>query len=148
MPRPPEIRRDRWSAAGLGLIAIAYLVLGRRYPLDTLAEPGPGVFPLAAGTALLGLALWQLVATPGGRAPDADSLAPSHRGAPWLVAAVLVTYAAVLPTVGFVLASFALVVVTARLMGLPGWWRPLALGAGVAIATRLVFLTWLGVPLP
>jgi len=107
------------------------------------------VFPLAAGIALLALAVGQFVAAGRHPAPGADGpAAPARRRAPLVVAAALVVYAGVLPAVGFVIASFALVVVTARLMGLPGWWRPLALGVGVAVATRLVFVTWLGVRLP
>ena len=33
---PRSARRDQWTAAGLGLLALAYLAAGRRYPLDTL----------------------------------------------------------------------------------------------------------------
>ena len=140
--------RDRWSALGLAGLAIAYLAVGRAYPLDTLATPGPGIFPLAAGLALLALAAWMFAAAGRASAPGpADEAAPAPR-APLAVAAVFVLYAAAVPALGFMLASFALVVVTARLMGLVGWWRPLALGAGVAAATRLIFVTWLGVPLP
>ncbi len=60
-------RRDQWSAAGLAVLALGYLLAGRQYPLDTLATPGPGIFPLAVGLALLALAIWQLLA--GGRRP-------------------------------------------------------------------------------
>jgi len=89
-PRPAA-RRDHWSALGLAVLALGYLLAGRRYPLDTLATPGPGIFPLAAGLALLALAVWQ---------------------------------------------------------GLDGWWRPAALALAVTAASRLLFGTWLGVPLP
>jgi hypothetical protein len=141
-------RRDRWSALGLAVLALGYLVAGRGYPLDTLAAPGPGVFPLAAGLALLALAGWQL-ATAGrtvGRAV-ADPAEVTRRQ-PLVMAAGLVLYAAALPVIGFLSASFALVVVAARLMGLPGWWRPVALALGVVAVSRVVFVTWLGVPLP
>jgi putative tricarboxylic transport membrane protein len=140
--------RDRWSALALAVLAIAYLVAGRPYPLDTLAAPGPGVFPLAAGLALLVVAAWMFVAAGRESASGAAGAEAASPRTPLALAAVLVLFAAALPALGFVLASFALVVVTARLMGLPGWWRPLALGAGVVAATRLVFVTWLGVPLP
>jgi putative tricarboxylic transport membrane protein len=139
---------DRWSALALAVLAIAYLVAGRPYPLDTLAAPGPGVFPLAAGLALLVLAAWMFGAAGRESASGSADADPRSRRTPLAIAAVLVLFAAALPALGFVPAGFALVVVTARLMGLPGWWRPLALGAGVVAATRLVFVTWLGVPLP
>jgi len=144
-PRPAA-RRDHWSALGLGVLALGYLLAGRRYPLDTLATPGPGIFPLAAGLALLALAVWQFVSA-GRSAPD-----PADGGgvprAPVIMSAVLVLYAAALPVLGFLLTSFALVIVAARLMGLDGWWRPAALALGVTAASRLLFGTWLGVPLP
>jgi putative tricarboxylic transport membrane protein len=136
--------RDRWSALGLAVLALGYLAAGRHYPLDTLATPGPGVFPLAAGIALLAAAAWMLAAAGrGGSAPDGPPPAP-----PLALPASLVLFAAVVPFAGFLAASFALVVVTARLMGLPGWWRPLALGAGVVLVARVAFVGWLGVPLP
>ena len=144
-PRPAA-RRDHWSALGLGVLALGYLLAGRRYPLDTLATPGPGIFPLAAGLALLALAVWQFVSA-GRSAPD-----PADGGgvprAPVIMSAVLVLYAAALPVLGFLLTSFALVIVAARLMGLDGWWRPAALALGVTAASRLLFGSWLGVPLP
>jgi hypothetical protein len=138
--------RDRWSALGLVVLALAYLAAGRQYPLDTLATPGPGVFPLAVGIALLAAAAWMLAAAGrGGSAPDGPAPTPVP---PLALSAALVLFAAVVPFAGFLAASFALVVVTARLMGLPGWWRPLALGAGVALVARVAFVGWLGVPLP
>jgi hypothetical protein len=147
-------RRDRWSAVGLAAVALGYLLSGRRYALDTLATPGPGIFPLAAGLALLALAVWQFMAagriaaprTPAAR-PAVDAPAPALTRTPQIMTAVLVAYAAALPVVGFLPASFVLVVVAARLMGLPGWWRPAALALGVTVACHVIFVTWLGVPL-
>ena len=140
-------RRDRWSAAGLAVLALAYLLLGRAYPLDTLASPGPGVFPLAAGLALLALSVWQLVTAGRETAPSAPADPPRSRAALVMVA-VLVVYAAALPRLGFLAPSFVLVLVAARLMGLSGWWRPAALALGVTLACRLIFVSWLRVPLP
>jgi len=168
--------RDRWSAVGLAVIALGYLLAGRGYALDTLASPGPGVFPLAGGLALLCVAAWQFatagriarpptadargVSEPGDAgaalataetsavAPRADVHETSRRRAPLVMAVALVLYAAIMPVLGFLLASFVLVVVAARLMGLPGWWKPVALALGVVAVSRVVFATWLGVPLP
>ena len=137
--------RDRWSALGLAALALAYLAAGRRYPIDTLATPGPGVFPLAVGLALLASAVWILAAAGRGAPPAGGAAAPAP---PLALCAALVGYAALVPVVGFLPASFALVVVVARLMGLGGWWRPLALAAGVVAVARVAFVGWLGVPLP
>jgi hypothetical protein len=139
-------RRDRWSALGLAVLALGYLLAGRRYPLDTLATPGPGIFPLATGGALLALAIWQfLAARRAGPDPGDGGAVPR---AALNMSVVLALYAATLPVLGFTLTSFALVLVAARLMGLAGWWRPAALALGVTLASRAVFVTWLGVPLP
>ena len=143
MTRPSA---EQWCAAGLAVVAVAYLMAGRRYPLDTLATPGPGIFPLAAGLALLGLALWQFLAAR--RAPPPAGGAGQVTRGPLLMSAALVIYAAALPRLGFLPTSFALVVVAARLMGLEGWWRPAALAVGVTLASRVIFGSWLGVPLP
>jgi hypothetical protein len=140
-------RRDRWSAVALAALAVAYLLIGRDYPLDTLAAPGPGVFPLATGVALLALSLYQLAAA--GRRPAAVEPAEAPRSRPALaMAAALIVYAAALPRLGFLVTSFALVLVAARLMGLAGWWRPSLLALGVTLACRVIFVTWLRVPLP
>ena len=144
-PRPAA-RRDHWSALGLAILALGYLLAGRRYPLDSLATPGPGIFPLAAGLALLALAIWQLVAA--GRSAPAPAGGGAVPRAPLIMSAALVLYAAALPVLGFLLTSFALVIVAARLMGLDDWWRTAALALGVTAASRLLFGTWLGVPLP
>jgi putative tricarboxylic transport membrane protein len=147
-----EARRERWSAGALAVVAIAYLLADRRYPLDTLATPGPGIFPLFVGLALLALAVWQLAAA--GRVQRAGPTRAREDGAaarsrpPLVMCAVLVVYAAAMPVVGFLTTSFALVFVAARLMGLRGWWRPAALAFGVTAASHVVFVTWLGVPLP
>jgi len=141
-------RRDRGSAVGLALLATAYLLVGRAYPLDTLAVPGPGVVPLGAGVVLLALAVWQFAAA---RRPGADPVETGgvpHLLRPLALAALLVLYAAALPRLGFLVTAFALVFGAARLMGLHGWWRPTALALGATALSREIFVGWLGVPLP
>jgi hypothetical protein len=139
-------RRDQWSALGLAVLALGYLLAGRRYPLDTLATPGPGIFPCSAGVALLALAIWQFLAVR--RSPPDPAARGAVPRAPLIMSVVLALYAATLPVLGFALTSFTLVFVAARLMGLAGWWRPTALALGVTLASRVLFVTWLGVPLP
>lgn len=138
-------------AAALAALALAYLHASREYPLDSLAAPGPGVFPLAAGGALLALALAQAAADVVGRRrgrPEPVYRATYQRWAPRLMIALLALYAACLPVLGFLAASGALVVLAGRLMGVPDWWRAVALAAGVTVAVYALFVGWLGVPLP
>jgi putative tricarboxylic transport membrane protein len=155
------VGRDRWSAAGLAPLAIMYLLVARRYPLDTLATPGPGVIPLIAGVALLATAIWLLIVARTARpARDVGGLSGSGAAptrpiesspvlrSPFVLAAALILYAALLPRLGFIASSFALVVLASRLMGARGWWRPVVLGLGVAATAYLLFARWLGVPLP
>jgi putative tricarboxylic transport membrane protein len=143
----PGARRDRWSAAGLAVIAAAYLAVNLRYSLDTLAAPGPGVFPLAAGVALLGLA-GGLAIFPA-RDPDRElKVSGSRRRTPLLMIGLLALYVGALGVLGFLASSFVLVLLTARLMGATGWRRPAVLALGVTVASYVVFVIWLGVPLP
>jgi hypothetical protein len=141
-------RRDRWSAVGLALLATAYLVAGRGYPLDTLAVPGPGVVPLVAGLVLAALAVWQFATARRPEADEAETGGAPLAFTPLALAAILALYAATLPRLGFGLSSFALVFAAARLMGLGGWWRPTTLALGATLLSRVIFVTWLGVPLP
>ncbi|HEU4369000.1 MAG TPA: tripartite tricarboxylate transporter TctB family protein, partial [Methylomirabilota bacterium] len=97
--------------------------------------------------ALLTLAIWQFAVAGRHRPPDAPAAAPGSR-TPLVLAGALVMYAAAFPGLGFLVTSVALVFVAARLMGLGGWWRPAALALGVTLAARVVFVSWLGVPLP
>ena len=142
--------RDRRLALGLAALALLYLVAARRYPLDTLAAPGPGAFPLFAGAALLLVAAWLFAASSRADALDSRGRADEGRWsrAALFIAGALVGYAALWTLAGFLAPTFALVVITARSLGLPGWWRPVALGAGTVVAVRLLFVSWLGVPLP
>jgi hypothetical protein len=151
--------RDLASAAGLAAFAVAYLVAGRAYPFDTLAAPGPGVFPLAVGVLLLGLAIGQGAAAlrragrpPGSPATSASGGGPA--GEPGVsgrmlgLTGVLVAYAAATGLIGFLTASFALVLASSRLLGAHDWLRPALLAGGVTAAAYVIFVLWLAVPLP
>jgi hypothetical protein len=142
-------RRDLLGAGGLAVLAVAFLVANRAYPLDTLATPGPGIFPLAAGLLLLGLAACQAVlaarAGPEAAAAPAEP-APALRASALMAA--LVGFAGAAGTVGFLTASFGLVVVASRILGARDWVRPATLALGVTLAAYVIFIAWLGVPLP
>jgi hypothetical protein len=154
MSRSPETHRDLLSAAGLAVLAGAYLVANRSYPLDTLATPGPGIFPLAVGLLMLGLAAAQAVAAlrsgpPQAPVPQAESDAEATVGGHAIaMAVVLVAYAAAAGVIGFLTASFAAILVSSRLLGARDWLRPVLLALGVTFVAHVIFVAWLGVPFP
>jgi putative tricarboxylic transport membrane protein len=149
----PRAGRDLASGVGLAAFAALYLVANRRYPLDSVAAPGHGGFPLAVGFILLGLAGWQTcralpawleVRRTGAEEGDGVS-SPGH---PLLMIGLVVAYAAAIGAIGFLSASFALVLASSRLLEARGWLRPVALALGVTAVAYLIFVAWLGVPLP
>ena len=54
------LRKEVVSSLALLLFGVVFLIYDMSYPLDQRANPGPGVFPLIVGTALVILAGWQL----------------------------------------------------------------------------------------
>lgn len=151
------------SSAILLLMGGGYLWYGLRYPLETLENPGPGVFPLAVGVLLVALSALQLVqagtqlfrvgstgTTPGGpcaRPADPPNGAPATR-APWCMVGVLVLYLLLVRWIGFLACTFVLVIVCGRLMGTRSWVRAVSLAGGVIVACYFLFSVWLKVPLP
>ncbi len=162
MERDADPRKDLLSAAVLLLLAGAYLGYNVRHPLDTLANPGPGIFPLAVGLLLLILATLQLVRAGGSlleksRATESNSPPatpveasphPPADPAPLLMMGFLVVYLMTVSWIGFLTSTFFLVIACGKLMGSQGWGRPMALAAGIVLCCYLLFIVWLKVPLP
>ena len=162
MDHTRDFRKDALSSAVLLLIGSGYLWYDSRYSLDTLANPGPGIFPLMVGLLLVALTVTQLArsggrllltrptAKPGSPAacpPDASSQTRTE-GIPWLMVGILVLYLMVVSRIGFLTSTFVLVIICSKLMGTSGWKRPVLLAAGLIVACHFLFSVWLKVPLP
>lgn len=162
MDRPSDARKELTSGILLVLVAGGYLLYNTRHALDTLANPGPGVFPLAVGLLLASVATWQ-VAHAGGRLmaaprePQDRLVTGESKGSPQstttgrvplCLVAILVLYLIVLSWIGFLSSTFILVIIASRLMGSPGWGRPIALAVGIVLGCYFLFSVWLKVPLP
>jgi putative tricarboxylic transport membrane protein len=161
MERAGTLRKDSLSSAVLLLIGVGYLWYDLRYPLETLDNPGPGLFPLVVGLLLVILAILQL-AQSGGRLLLARSEQPGSslsfptemlkqaqdERIPWLMVGILVLYLVVVSWIGFLTSTFIVVIICSKLMGTPGWVRPIALAAGLLVACYFLFSVWLKVPLP
>jgi putative tricarboxylic transport membrane protein len=137
-------------AAAIGsVLASGYLIAGWDYPCGKMAEPGPGVYPLAVGILMLvGAVGFGLESRLRRFRLDAQWPAGAAR---WRVLVVLASglgYAILLPYLGHLIMGTLASLTVLRVMGLPRW----PLGIGVAIAVGLgsycLFGRILDVPLP
>ena len=139
--------------AGLAAAVLVMLIGGGQIymslalPRGTLAEPGPGVFPLLVGTLMCAASLVCLAHAIFDRnQPESSLLADAAR--PAALVAALAAFLVLLPRVGFILPSLLLQVVTLQVFGMRGVWRRLALAAAITAAAVLLFQTLLGVQFP
>lgn len=127
-------------ALGLG----AAIYAGLHYPLGSLRNIGPGMFPLVIGCAmaLCGLGIF---------VPATIRAGPRFEWEPGVALPVLASIAAfaiTLPLLGLIPATVALTFIARLAEPLGGIARVLALGIILGAATWLVFGALLGVPVP
>lgn len=133
---------------GVALLALSVLSFVETVRIND-GWAGARLLPLVISVAFLGLGLAHLpaLAAASGAGDGIPNPAP-ERGAVLLVLASLVGYVALLPAAGFGLATFGLLLILVHRLGGYGWPRSIALAVGLALATHVVFIVWLGVPLP
>jgi hypothetical protein len=142
-------RRDLVAASVLLLFAAVVAIESLRLlPLGVVRNPGPGFYPWWVSLTLCLLAVVLLVqsfSTSGAPSP-AEERGQFLRVAG--VLAVLGVYSLVLDTLGYPLATFAVVLFMLRVTEPHPW--PVALGFAVLAAggSYLLFAVWLAVPLP
>lgn len=144
-------RRDLGAAAVLLAFGFFAVTQARGLRFGTVVAPGPGFFPLclAAALCLTSLALfvgaWRgAPGTPGGPA----SAAGGERFAVIGTLAGLFVYALVLEWLGFLLATFGLLVFFFMALQRQSWLVAVGGAVATALASYLVFKIWLGVNLP
>ncbi len=137
------------TAIAASLLGVVYLVEATRYARGTMAEPGPGLFPLGIGALLLSAALatgleawsrrtWEDIDWPRGR----DALRVLA------VLALGLSYALLLPWLGHPVAASLITLAVLQLMRLQGWALKLGLALGLGLGSYYLFAVVLGVPLP
>lgn len=134
------------KSAGAGLIFTAFgglaMIVAAEYPVGTALRMGPGYFPLIVGGVLLCFGLVLL-----GYSLKEDGVVPRLGFRPffWILAAVL-TFAAAIESLGLVLATFALIIMS-RLGEWDIRWREvLFLCAALTLISAGVFQYALGMP--
>ena len=144
-------RRELGAAAVLLAFGLLALTQARGLRFGSVVSPGPGFFPLCLAAAFslvsLGLLVRALRAPAGAPSPPSGAdLAGRLKVLGTLIG--LLVYALVLEPLGFLLATFALLLFFFTALQRQRW--PVALGGSLATAllTYLVFKVWLGVNLP
>ena len=119
--------RDRLPTAVLLAFGLVALEEARKLRFGSIARPGPGFFPVVLAAAFSLVCLVLLVGAVRGR--DEDAPVAARLGWAKIVAtmAALFVYALVLEVVGFVAATFALLLFFFRALERQRW--PLALNA-------------------
>jgi putative tricarboxylic transport membrane protein len=156
------VRKEITSSIAVILFGIVFLLYAARYPLDTWACPGPGVFPLIVGVMLLALAaiqltqaVWKWKRTPEPESPPKGSgsvLAffrenPGEKTAMGLIV-VSVLYILGIAWVGFFVSTFLFVIVVSRLAHARSWAGPVLLSLGIDVFCYLMFVVWQKLSLP
>lgn len=127
---------------GVGLFAI---YKASALPAGTLREPDAGLFPISIGVMLTLLAVFSLASRIG----EGGSLPAERAGVVRVVVliAAVAVYAWLLPRIGFIVCTFALLVLILR--GLGGVrWLGTTVSAAIGTAACYLLFTRLGLPLP
>jgi hypothetical protein len=142
--------REVASAAVLLAVAIAAVLEARKLPAGTVVAPGAGFFPLLLAAGLAVVAAILLVRALLGPPPAASGapVAAAERVRLLVVVAALFAYVVLLQPLGFVLASFLLMLALFRAVQSHRWVVAIGESVAAAILGHLVFQAWLGVRLP
>jgi len=140
------VARELTSSAAFFALAVLVALGGLRLGLGTVAEPGPGVYPVVLGVALGALAAWQAVSTLL-RSSQMEPPGTGRAGQLTATIATLFLYVLLLPFAGSAVATVAFLAALFRIGGMTRWSRivalSLAFGIGAHLACRLI-----GIQLP
>lgn len=133
--------------AGLFFMVFGSLTaaLSLQYPLGTIASMGPGMFPFLLGCILAAVGLLILIKGLAGKGEEARSLplAPAL-----LITASILVFAVLVKPVGLIAAIPAQVLVGLWASEHFTWTRAAGLSIGLLTFCYLVFVYFLGVPVP
>ncbi len=143
-------RADRIGGIALLLFAVWFGAAARRYPYWGDTGPGSGFLPfwLSLGMGILAVLLFLSAARPGSAGDEAwapRGLSLKRLGA---VAVTAVVFAFVMDRIGMILGTAVFLFVLLRLIEGYSWTRSVAVAAGGAAGTYLLFVHWLSVPFP
>jgi len=111
-------------------------------------HPGPGFLPFGLAIVLISLSLI-LIFTKRGKAKTPTPFWP-HRTwlRPFLGVAILVFYAWIIQRLGFIITTFAFLLIWMRVIERLPWRTMISISIGTTAALYLIFVLFLEVPLP
>ena len=112
--------------------------------------PGTGFLPYWLS---LGMVLLSLLLIVGGLRRSASRASirwPSGRGLVWIVSALvaLAAYTLLVNVLGYIISTFAFLVVVVRMLGTYRWYTVVSFSLAVSVGMYFVFATWLQMSLP
>ncbi len=153
-----RISKTFWGAAGVGAATLVYLVEAWKLPFGAPTSPGIGFMPVLGGLSVLGLCLILMARDlfrPGNRErSEIDRFDEDEKGEsaglkrPALLGAALLLYPVGFGSLGFILTTFFLLLISLRLMEYRGWAASVIMALVIALVSYGIFYYFLDVRFP
>ena len=146
--------RDIASGIFWLLVSIFVCIEAIRLDVGTLHIPGPGFAVFVAGAVLGLFSIILIVGTFLKRNQSVPAVKTEGTNAKQgqirvvLVLCAVLAYLALLPKIGFLIATFGLMTLMYRMLGRANLWLHSIVGFATAALAYLVFSVWLQIPLP
>lgn len=142
------MRLETLFTSVLTLLGPVIVLAAVRYGFGSPREPGPGFFPCFVGILIIifgGILLW-----PRRGEKKEQRLFDNRDGIWrfWLAAASLVLWLLLLDSLGFLIITFIVTLIDAKIFKLEGWVKPVFLAAGTTLMIFLLFDVWFYTDLP
>ena len=133
-------------AVALALIGLSVAALGSHYQIGSLTAMGPGFMPVALGCCLILLALGLLVGELRSQLIQQEQTFPL-RPVLWVGAGIL-AWALLIDVIGFFPASMVQLLFSSFALQQQGWRSVIWLVLGMTLASYVMFVLLLGIPVP
>lgn len=141
------VRGRRMISLGMVAVGLLFTVASGQLDRGTLANPGPGLYPILVGVlAMLAGATGLLEIRRGQIGPADDDMVTGHRH--WVFLAAMALAVFLLPLLGYFVSAAIGGSVVSWSAGQKIWWKALLTGLMIAVVSSIVFISVLGVYLP
>ena len=142
---------DQYAAVFWILLGAGISVSSFYYGVGSFSSPGPGFITFGAGAilTLLSISLWVSGKRSKGRVQRLRSLWEGRQtGKAIYIVGLLLGYMLFLGSLGFLIATFILLILLFRVQASYSWKTVIVLSAAATLFSMVIFDVWLGVQLP